>query len=172
MRKTIQKVGFQLLILLVGISLISLGIRFGLGTWTPFYVVVGRSMLPTLREGDVVIIQKPNSLSEVKVGDIIVFKDPFSSRSTNLFEQERVIVHRVIAVISDSQGNKAFLTKGDNMSMKDPWVVSEKHFLGKVVFWIPKLGFVATLIRPPINYLLITLIIIYIIVSEFGLRKQ
>jgi signal peptidase len=43
------------------------------GSQAPMAVVKGESMLPILREGDIVFTYKPNP-SEIKIGDVIVYK--------------------------------------------------------------------------------------------------
>jgi len=53
-----------------------LGIRFAFGTYNPFYIVASGSMIPTLNISDFVIINHNILFSNLKVGDIIVFKSP------------------------------------------------------------------------------------------------
>lgn len=85
-------------------------------------VVVSNSMYPTVKKGDLVLIQTISK--EPEVGDIILFKgipekDP---------EKRELILHRVYAV----KGDKIF-TKGDAMPMPDPWVIKKEDIIGKAV---------------------------------------
>ena len=92
-----------LLILVVLISIKGTQIlRTVTGSELPLAVVEGRSMRPLLRDGDLVVVVKEDP-SEIKVGDIIVYKTM----------DGRYIIHRVIGVeIFD--GKYYYRTKGDN----------------------------------------------------------
>lgn len=82
-------------------------LSYATGTQTPVAVVKGTSMLPLLREGDIVfLIKKPPS--EIHIGDIVVYK---SLRSG-------YIIHRVISI--KVIGNVVYYTtKGDNNPIDD-----------------------------------------------------
>ncbi|GBC75498.1 hypothetical protein HRbin06_00816 [archaeon HR06] len=84
-------------------------------------------------------------------------------------EQDKVIVHRVIRVLMD-KGEKILITKGDNNFSPDPWRIGEEHYIGKVIFHIPYLGILAAIFRPPVNYILIGIILIFLFLSE--VRKK
>ena len=80
-------------------------------------IVHGDSMLPTLKDGNVIKIEKCN---EYRIGDIVVFY-------TIVENQLKIIVHRVIFV------RKTYvLTKGDNNDFVDPIKVMNTMILGKV----------------------------------------
>jgi signal peptidase len=125
--------------------ILALGINFGLGfvlgAEKPVMAVVSSSMEPTFSKGDLVVI-KGVEPEEIKVGDIIVYYNPF---------KHIPVVHRVVA-IEEMDGRRYFITKGDNNLTnpypdQDPRVmlappVSEQYLRGKVIFWIPKVGWV------------------------------
>ncbi len=73
-----------------------------LGVQYPLVVVEGRSMLPLLVSGDLVITTRA---SHVAVGDIIVYKSCTSPGS--------FIIHRVVDIIRRG-GEIFYVTKGDN----------------------------------------------------------
>lgn len=133
------------------------GLSFALGTPTPAYVVSSGSMIPTLNVGDIIIVKDRDSFKTLKVGDIIVFKDPKGG--------DRTIVHRIYSITEDQYGI-AIYTKGDNNLYPDAWVVRESHYIGKVVFTLPYLGRVTSIIQPPLNYILILLFILLIFIAE------
>jgi len=89
-------------------------------------VVIGTSMLPTLKPLDVVIAVKP-WLKRVHVGDIAIVK----------IDDVR-LVHRVIRI-----EDGLVVTKGDNNAFPDP---PTKHVLGVVILVIPREAVVLTLI--------------------------
>ena len=133
------------------------GLTFALGTSTPAYVVSSGSMIPTLNVGDIIVVKDKGSFQTLRVGDIIVFQSPAGDG--------RVIVHRIYSISTDQYGI-AIYTKGDNNPAPDAWVVRESHYIGKVVFTLPYLGKVTSIIQPPLNYILIFLCIILIFVVE------
>ncbi len=95
-------------------------------------VVLSGSMAPTLDIGDVVIDKTINVL-DVKIGDVITFRDPNHSK--------RTVTHRVRA-ISVEDGNVIFTTRGDANTGNESWVIPATGRIGRVDFRIPKLGYV------------------------------
>jgi len=133
------------------------GLTFALGTSSPAYVVSSGSMIPTLNVGDIIVVKDKDSFQTLKVGDIIVFHSPALDG--------RVIVHRIYSIATDQYG-VAIYTKGDNNYAPDAWVVRESHYIGKVIFTLPYLGKVTSIIQPPLNYVLIFFFIVLIFVTE------
>ena len=108
----------------------------------PIAVVKGQSMLPLLREGDLVIITKVNNPSDIKVGDVVVYRNPVG----------KLIIHRVIMVWK--AGNEYYyITQGDNNMFPDYPKVAYSSIVGKVfnlgnsVFKIPYIGHLLLLLR-------------------------
>ncbi|MEM0004003.1 MAG: signal peptidase I [Desulfurococcaceae archaeon] len=110
-------------------------------------VVKGNSMLPLLREGDIVIIMNVKP-SEINTGDVIVFKT-FTGT---------LVIHRVIGITVED--NKYYyVTKGDNNPFPDfthfvdgkgvPYerVVGKVMGFNNAVFKIPYLGNLALMAR-------------------------
>lgn len=139
-------------IIIIGIAIIYLGIRFVFGTYYPFYVVASGSMIPTLNISDFVVINHNIPFSNLRVGDIIVFKSPGSLIPN---EQHETIVHRIVHIYTGVEGNKVIRTKGDANDGSIPnidYPLGEKNYIGKVVYVIPKLGLITQVISPPTNY--------------------
>lgn len=137
------------------------GLALALGTSSPAYVVSSGSMIPTLNVGDIIVVKDKDSFQSLQVGDVIVFNSPTGDG--------RVIVHRIYRMATDQYG-VAIYTKGDNNMDPDAWVVREAHYIGKVVFTLPYLGRVTSIIQPPLNYILIIFLIVLIFVAE--LRRK
>lgn len=108
------------------------GIGFALSTSDPMVTVIGNSMIPTLYNGDLVVLQGVN-VSELEVGrgngTIIVYPSPLDT--------SRPIIHRVYMINADG----TLKTWGDNNAAPDPWNVDTKWIKGKVVLKIPFLGY-------------------------------
>jgi signal peptidase I len=126
--------------------------------------VDGTSMYPTLEGGDLVVIQ-PASMSDMHIGDIVVYTPPCSGEGFS-------VIHRVVGGTPD----QGFKTQGDNNPLPDQdsgiarTPIHQNCLVGKVVFVVP---YVETLASLPYgaNYLLAFLIFLVIIVSEFGRRQ-
>lgn len=135
------------------------------GTGNPFYVVASGSMIPELQVYDLIIIQAHIPIEDIVVGDIIVFDRPSG--------HDKVIVHRVAEIIDNSP--RILKTKGDNNPASIPgtdFPITEKEYLGKVNYMIPKVGYVTQALKPPTNYILIAIVISGMIFREFFNRRK
>ena len=94
-------------------------------------VIYSGSMRPVFDTGDIVLISDV-SAEEIKVGDIIQFQNQNMSMP---------VVHRVYEIYEEGD-NTIFITKGDANSDPDRAPVLPNHIMGKVVFNIPKMGWI------------------------------
>ncbi|MFV2040978.1 MAG: signal peptidase I, partial [Candidatus Hydrothermarchaeales archaeon] len=114
---------------------INQGLGMALKAEKPIMTVVSNSMVPVFSRGDLIVI-KGLECGKIEVGDIIVYNNPV---------RKIPIVHRVVEIDSDSQGEVLFTTKGDNNGHTDqssgisPPVRCE-WVRGEVKLIIPKLG--------------------------------
>lgn len=147
-----------IIIAVIIVGVVWIGIRLAFGVINPFYVVASESMVPRLNVGDFVVVSHNIPFNELKVKDIIVFKEPVPDG-----EEADAIVHRVNEILTDPQGNEVILTKGDANSGSIPGIdfpIYETNYVGKVVVDIPKLGLVTKAISPPVNYIIIAIILV------------
>jgi len=114
------------LIIVVGVVFIGLYI-FGI---TP-YVVLSGSMEPTIKTGSLCFINKHAKYEKIKEKDVIAFK-----------KDGTLVTHRVYSVTEEG-----FETKGDNNDDKDGGLVTKDNFVGKNVFWLPKVGYGVKLVQ-------------------------
>ncbi|MCM2677169.1 signal peptidase I [Alkalicoccobacillus plakortidis] len=105
--------------------------------------ILSNSMQPEFSEGDVIVIQQTSS-SDLATNDIITFGTKDGNRVT----------HRITDTMDQDQ-NRFFTTKGDNNNVADAEPVFEGQVIGKVLFSIPKLGFVARFLSEPIGFMLL-----------------
>ena len=139
------------------------------GTPNPFYVVSSGSMIPVLQIYDVIVVEGNTPFEDVKKGDIIVFYSP------KLYEQgkERVIVHRVSLLMGDDP--KIVRTRGDanpaSIAGTD-YPITEKEYLGKVEYVVPQVGYITQILQPPINYIIIAVIIGVMVVKHFAGKEK
>jgi len=100
---------------------------------TSYIIVMGRSMEPTLKQGDLAILKRAESYS---VGDILGYVTPYGP----------IVIHRIVA----AKGG-AFILKGDNRTSVDPWDVTQDMVLGKLLFSMSYVGHVFNFLKEPIR---------------------
>lgn len=161
--KSTRKIIITVIIIIIAVGspfLVYWILQMALNTTSPLTVVVSGSMEPTYHKGDLLFLygERPANINE---GDVIVFHanhwpDPPSEP----------VVHRVV----DKQfnlGQWEFKTKGDANAVEDPGWVPGDQVIGKVVGWVPLIGWVKILLTE--GNLLIPLIVIIIILLIISL---
>ena len=87
-----------------------------------FYLIVSDSMNPIIYKNDIVLVKKTDIKIDNYENKVIAFYDPIRSM---------IIVHRAIG-----QENEYLITKGDNSSFMDSYLVTESNVVGEVIFVI------------------------------------
>jgi signal peptidase len=149
----------DIIIVAVCVAVLWIGLTAYFGAQNPFYVVSSGSMYPELAMHDIIVISGHMLFEDVKIGDIIVFDRPK--------DHDRVIVHRVVAVVDDDP--KTLRTKGDNNQRSmvgTDYPITEKEYIGTVVHVIPQIGFITQILQPPINYIIIAVIIGVMVIRQ------
>lgn len=91
------------------------------------FLVLSGSMEPTIMTGDIIIV---SSQPEYFVRDVVTFRNV----------DERIVTHRLMKKIVEKDVAR-FETKGDANRSEDEDFIQSDKILGKVVFVIPKLGY-------------------------------
>lgn len=132
------------------------------------YQIMTGSMEPTIPTGAIVLVKETDPETLV-VGDIITF----TSRDKSIYGYANT--HRIIAMETDDEGNKCYVTRGDANTSEDNDRVYPSDIKGKVVFHMggtatifleflhTKLGFVLVVILP-------LMLLIWIFTKDF--KKQ
>ena len=145
-RSTLQKVRSIVSIVLVAIvvliAVLLMGTKIiGLKTFS----VISPSMTPAYNVGDLVYVKNVDP-ETIEIGDAITFV---------LDENLTVATHRVVGIDLE---NSHFFTKGDANETPDSNPVHFKNLVGKVVFKLPLLGYVADWVQnPPGTYIAVTI---------------
>ena len=155
----------DIIIVAVCVAVIWIGLTAYFGAQNPFYVVSSGSMYPELAMYDIIVISGHIPFDDVKIGDIIVFDRPK--------DHDRVIVHREVAVVDDDP--KTLRTKGDNNQnsmVGTDYPITNEEYIGKVVYVVPQVGFITKILQPPINYIIIAVIIGVMIIRQISKNKK
>ena len=155
----------DIIIVAVFVAVIWIGLTAYFGAQNPFYVVSSGSMYPELAMYDIIVISGHALFEDVKIGDIIVFDRPK--------DHNKVIVHRVVAVVDDDP--LTLRTKGDNNQnsiVGTDYPITEEEYKGTVVHVIPQVGYITKILQPPINYIIIVVIIGIMIIRQISKNKK
>lgn len=121
------------------------------------------SMVPTLEVGDLVVVESV-PYSSIHVGDVIVFARPSEFGACT----SEVIVHRVVEVTPSG-----LITQGDNRQTNpvpdepNTWPpVPADCVRGEVMVSLPYLGQISQAFPPPLNYILVGVIVIVVFLIE------
>lgn len=135
MAKVINTISTILVTLVVILALMLVAPRFiGIDT----YVVISGSMEPEFMTGGLIYTTKKVDPANIEIGDAITFQ---MSEST-------IATHRVIDIVDDN-GVPKFQTKGDANDAPDANLVPYENVIGRALFDIPYLGYVANYIQNP-----------------------
>jgi hypothetical protein len=120
------------------------------GAWRSYYTAQGENsyrfpIQGGFERGDLLIVQGVNSISEISVGDVLII-----DRGPGVTP----LTHRVVEVWEEN-GEVRLKTKGDansqsweyfyevNRRVSGDYPISPNQILGKVIFVIPKIGYIS-----------------------------
>lgn len=112
--------------------------------WRALSVMSG-SMAPSIGTGDAVVV-RPVDPATLQTGDVVTFRDPEGT--------ERLITHRVRGF----RVHGAYVevtTQGDANNTTERWQVPTRGTVGRVVYRLPKLGYVLVPSASPIGRMLL-----------------
>lgn len=113
------------------------------------YLVQSGSMEPTIMTGDIIFV---NPQPKYFKNDVVTFLD----------NQERTVTHRIIEIDGD-----VIQTKGDANQSKDTDTIKNDQVVGKVVFTLPKAGYLVAFAKTPVGFtLFIVLPTVLLLFSE------
>ena len=155
----------DIIIVATCVAVVWIGLTAYFGAQNPFYVVSSGSMYPELAMHDIIVISGHAPFEDVRIGDIIVFDRPK--------DHDKVIVHRVVAYVDDDP--LTLRTKGDNNQnsiVGTDYPITEEEYKGTVIHVIPQVGYITKILQPPINYIIIAVIIGIMIIRQIAKNKK
>jgi len=123
------------------------------------YVVLSGSMEPKIKTGSLCFVNKNIKLDNIKKDDIIAFK----------LGNGTLVTHRVLEV------HDTFVkTKGDNNKNEDGTDITKDNYIGKNIYWVPKLGYVVKAFQSLKGKIILVSCVILLFISGllFGEDKQ
>jgi signal peptidase I len=148
---------------------------------SPFTIVTGTSMQPTILPGSIALIAKV-PFNQLQIGDVIVHTTQDSllepcdsspaSQLTGEVPNPCFVIHRIVNIQTDASGNRVVTTKGDDNSITIPGIdtgINQSMYLGKVIIQFPLLGY---LTEQPYNEIIALFIFIALIAELFFERRQ
>lgn len=154
MKKIFDIFATVIMALVIVFAFLLAGVRiFGL---TPYTVLSG-SMEPSYHVGSLIYVRQIDP-GELRVGDPVTY----------MIEGGTVVTHRIVEVITDDNDptSLSFRTKGDNNDTPDGDPISANNVIGKPVFTVPLIGYVAVFVQnPPGSYFVIGILAALLILA-------
>ena len=124
-----------IVIIAVALAILLVGLKF-LGL--QIYTVISGSMEPTYHVGSLIYVKKVDP-STLKEKDAITFQ----------LSDKTIATHRIIEIVHDETNTNVykFRTKGDANKDVDANLIEPNKVLGKPIFTIPLLGYLAIYIQ-------------------------
>jgi signal peptidase I len=120
------------------------------GAWRGYYTAQGKNsyIFPIqggFERGDLLIVQGVNSVSEISVGDVLIIDrgqgvTPLTHRVVEIWEENGEV--RLMTKGDANPQSYEYFTEGNRMVPGD-YPIKPSQILGKVVFVIPKLGYIS-----------------------------
>lgn len=124
-----------IVIIAVALAILLVGLKF---TGLQIYTVISGSMEPTYHVGSLIYVKKVDP-STLKIKDPITFE----------LSDKTIATHRIVEIVTDETNPNVykFRTKGDANKDVDANLIEPNKVLGKAIFTIPYLGYLATYIQ-------------------------
>lgn len=121
------------------------------------YVVLSGSMEPTIQTGSLCFVNKKANFNSIKIKDIIAYK----------MKDGTLVTHRVVSI-----SNKGIQTKGDRNKGVDNTLITKNNFVGKDVFWIPKLGYAVVAFQSTKGKIVLITCIVFMLIFAFFFNEN
>ena len=127
-------------------------------------IILTDSMYPEFESGNLIICNTAEP-EEIKVGDVICFYDPEGNGTAT-------VTHRVQEVVTDDEGNLAWITKGDANNTEDLPTVPAKNLIGVYKTRLKGLGNVAMFMQTTQGLIICVICPIILLVAYDVIRRR
>ena len=121
------------------------------------YHVKTGSMGKALPEGSLCFVNTRSSFDKIEVGNVISFR----------VNEDMLVTHRAIEIVPEG-----IRTKGDENEIADNDPVTKENYLGKTVFYIPKIGRAISFFHTVKGVIILIAAALLLIVSGFFYKKE
>ncbi len=132
----------------------------------PLIIVEGNSMNPVLMNGDLVAYRGVSQRT-VSNGTLVIYFSGQTGLAALDYMVRPIIVHRVIGVVTQSDGAVYYRTKGDNNQFDDPALVRYDQVLGTPVDDVPVVGTLVLFIKSPQGLIFIIAVATFLYLNRF-----
>lgn len=135
LNKALKVISTLLVVVMVIVAVLMVGVRL-LGLQV--YTVLSGSMEPEYPVGSLVYVREVDTAT-LEVGDVITFK----------LSEETTATHRIIDIVRDENNPQLvrYQTKGDNNDVTDGMLLEPANVIGKVIFKLPYMGYLAMFLQ-------------------------
>lgn len=127
-------------------------------------IILTDSMYPEFESGDLIICNTAEP-EKIKAGDVICFYDPEGNGTAT-------VTHRVQEVVTDDEGNLAWITKGDANNTEDLPTVPAKNLIGVYKTRLKGLGNVAMFMQTTQGLIICVICPIILLVAYDVIRRR
>lgn len=124
------------------------------------FVIVSRSMEDTIMKGDAIWVKEVPE-DEINAGDIISFR-----------KDGEIITHRIVREETDENGQKMYITKGDNNNIEDRGSISYQDIEGKYQFKLNGFGTFLEILESRTTLIILIFIMILNILYSRHIRQK
>ena len=110
-----------------------------LGGPAAYVIVSGKSMEPTLKNGDLVVALERSSY---RVGDVVAYRVPKGEQGAGA-----LVIHR----ITGGSARTGYVLRGDNRQGEDLWRPKPHDVAGDMRVRIPRIGLLFSFVRTPLG---------------------
>ena len=110
-----------------------------LGGPAAYVIVSGKSMEPTLKNGDLVVALER---STYRVGDVVAYRVPKGERGAGA-----LVIHR----ITGGSASEGYVLRGDNRQGDDLWRPKPGDIAGDMRIRLPRVGLLFAFVRTPLG---------------------
>ncbi len=130
-----------------------------LGGPAAYVIVSGKSMEPTLKNGDLVVALNRSSY---RAGDVVAYRIPEGEQGAGA-----LVIHR----ITGGSARAGYVLQGDNRSGEDRWRPQPRDIAGDMRVRLPRVGLLLTFVRTPLGMALFAGVAAFFLIST-GSRTQ
>lgn len=149
-----QGVVIGLIGIVAGILLLD---HFGIYQTAKPFVVMSGSMEPAVPVGSVVLVRPQAGYAP---GDVISFAAQGN--------QENIVTHRIVfrRYLEGLGSDPVYNTAGDANEEMDKWEVTSEQIVGKVLFYVPYIGYGVDFVKQPFGFILLVIVPATIVIYE------